>query len=199
MNESVLTTGDVARRCQVTTMTVLNWIKAGRLKAYKTPGGHYRIRMDDFNAFVTQHDMPSETAGSSSEEKRILVVDDEPRVINAVLRILRNGFPEFEFAVAMDGYDAGFQVATFKPDLILLDIRMPGMDGVEVCRKIKTSPETTGIRILAMTAFPEEEMIQRMLDCGAEDYLGKPFGAAELTAKISSLVGEVDLDEQRAG
>ena len=191
MSKSAWTTGEIARQCQVTSMTVLNWIKNGRLRAHQTPGGHYRIREGDFREFLERHDMLDDVPVSSNgRARRILVVDDEPRIVNFVIRILRRRFPEFEVAVALDGYDAGFQAATFKPDLILLDIRMPGMDGVEVCRKIKTSPETMESRILVITAFPEGSDLDRMLDFGAEEYLMKPFGADELIEKVASLMEE---------
>lgn len=191
MSKSAWTTGEIARQCQVTSMTVLNWIKNGRLRAHQTPGGHYRVREGDLRDFLERHDMLDDVPISSNGRgRKILVVDDEPRIVNFVIRILRRRFPEFEFAVALDGYDAGFQAATFRPDLILLDIRMPGMDGVEVCRKIKTSPETMESRILVITAFPEGSDLERMLDFGAEEYLMKPFGAEELIGKVASLMEE---------
>jgi len=196
MAGAILTTGDIAKRCQVTTMTVLNWIKAGELRAYQTPGRHYRIREEDFSAFLTRYDMPAETAARPEERRtRILVVDDEPKVVNSVLRILRRRFPDFEFAVALDGYEAGFQTGMFRPDLIILDVRMPGIDGLEVCRKIKTSTETMSTRILAITGFPEDQSAERMLASGAEDYLIKPFSADDLIQKVSSLLSVSDQHE----
>jgi two-component system phosphate regulon response regulator PhoB/two-component system alkaline phosphatase synthesis response regulator PhoP len=122
------------------------------------------------------------------EQRKILIVDDEPSVVNFILGILGKQFPDFKFSSAFNGYEAGFQAAILKPDLIILDIRMPGMDGFEVCRKIRTSPETMWIKILAITAFPEDQRVERILACGANDALIKPFGADDLIPKVLSLI-----------
>lgn len=190
MIEPVLTTGDVAEYCHVTTMTVLNWINAGQLKAYQTPGGHYRVKRDDFKDFLKRHDMPLRVDLFPEEQRKILIVDDEPRVVNFILGILSKQFPNFKFSTAFNGYEAGFQAAILRPDLIILDIRMPGMDGFEVCQKIRTSPETMLAKILAITAFPEDQNVKQILACGANDALIKPFDADDLISKVLSLINE---------
>ena len=185
--QRVLTTGEVAKYCQVTPMTVLNWINSDQLKAYQTPGGHYRVQHDDFKDFLKRHGMPIRMDLFPEERKKILVVDDEPQVVDFILRVLRGRFPDFEFDTAFNGYDAGFQAAVLRPDLVILDIRMPGIDGFEVCRRIKTSQETMSARVLAITAFPEDQSVERIMASGADDYLIKPFDAKELISKILSL------------
>lgn len=188
MAVSVLTTGDVAEYCHVTSVTVLNWINAGQLKAYQTPGGHSRITIGDFRDFLKCHGMPIRTDFFPEEKKKILIVDDEPEVASLVLKILKRQFPSFEFAIAFNGYEAGFQAATLRPDLITLDVRMPGIDGAETCRRIKTSPETMSARILAITAFPEDEGLKQMMAYGTDDYLVKPFSADDLMSKVLPLL-----------
>lgn len=189
MTKPIWTTKDAARYCHVTPMTVLNWIKAGRLEAHRTPGGHYRIRRDDFKDFLKRHNMPIHADLFPEERKKILVVDDELGVVHFILTTLRKRFPHFEYSTASNGYEAGFQAATLIPDLVILDIRMPGMDGFEVCQKIKTSPETMSAKVLVITGFPDEDQgIQRIIGCGAEDVLVKPFSPNELISKVSSLI-----------
>ena len=171
-------------------MIVLNWINSGGLKAYQTPGGHYRVQHDDFKDFLKRHGMLIRMDLFPEERKKILVVDDEPQVVDFILRVLRGRLPDFEFDTAFNGYDSGFQAAVLRPDLVILDIRMPGIDGFEVCRRIKTSQETMSARVLVITAFPEDQSVERIMACSADDYLIKPFDAKELISKILSLIDE---------
>jgi two-component system, cell cycle response regulator len=93
-------------------------------------------------------------------------------------------------ATASDGFEAGLQVATFKPHLVLLDLLMPHIDGFEVCRLIRANPATAHTRILIITAFGRYENIQRALKAGADDFLHKPLELEQLKSKVSSLLAE---------
>ena len=89
---------------------------------------------------------------------------------------------------AGDGFKAGQIVATMHPDVVILDLRMPGMDGFEVCRAIKAQEETRHAVVLAMTAFPSEESEEHIRECGAEAYFAKPLDMDELLAAVQSAV-----------
>ncbi|MBI4531859.1 MAG: response regulator [Candidatus Latescibacteria bacterium] len=199
MQRKELTTGDVATYCHVTIPTVCNWINHRKLLAYRTPGGHYRIRREDFMAFLKHYALPVTVDFLTLERRKILVVDDEPDVVELVIDLLKSRFPAFACASAANGYEAGFTVATFKPDLLLLDLVMPHMDGFAVCRQIKASPRTSGIKILILTGHPENQNIERALACGADDYLLKPFDADVLIAKVVTLLKEDTVGEARIG
>jgi excisionase family DNA binding protein len=185
-----LTTGDIAAYCEVTNAAVLKWIDSGKLPVFTTPGGHYRVLRNDFRSFLVQHGMFVDDGffGKSHSRKRILIVDDEPTVVDFIESALRltGGY---ELATATDGFDAGQQVITFEPDLIILDIMLPGMDGFEVCTRVKTDPATAHVKILAVTGFATEENIQRMLHAGADDCLGKPLKIQDLREKVEQLLG----------
>lgn len=185
-----LTTGDIAAYCEVTNAAVLKWIDSGKLTVFTTPGGHYRVLRDDFRSFLVQHGMFVDDGffGKSHSKKRILIVDDEPAVVTFIESALRL-MGGYELATATDGFDAGQQVITFEPDLIILDIMLPGMDGFEVCTRVKTDPATAHMKILAVTGFATEENIQRMLRTGADDYLGKPLKIQDLREKVEHLLG----------
>lgn len=188
-----LTTGDVASYCEVTSAAVLKWIDAGKLPVFTTPGGHYRILRSDFRDFLAQHGMFIDEGyfGKGHTRKRILIVDDEPAVVTFIESTLRlEG--KYELAAASDGFEAGQQVATFKPDLIVLDIMLPGMDGFEVCSRVKTDPATTNVKVLAVTGFATEENIRKILNAGADDYLGKPVTIQDLREKVEELLGARD-------
>ena len=184
-----LTTGEVARYCHVTHAGVLKWIKNGKLKAYSTPGGHYRILRGDFKDFLLRYNMPIDETIFSDSRKKILVVDDEPTIVDVIVQTLKKDNATYDFASAGDGYEAGLLVATFKPDLIILDIIMPKLDGFAVCHQIKSNPETKGIKILGITGFPEEGNIERMLASGADHCLAKPLKLEELKFHVKRLLG----------
>ncbi len=181
-----LTTGQMAEYCQVRPATVFNWIRGGKLKAYSTPGGHYRVRLEDFRDFLEKYEMPIDEDFFAPPGNRILIVDDEPSVVEFIERALSEPGGDYRFERASDGYEAGLKVASFEPNLVILDLVMPRVDGFEVCRRIKTDPETLGTKVLVVTGYPEE--VERAKECGADDYLGKPLRVGELREKVWNLM-----------
>jgi excisionase family DNA binding protein len=187
--ERFLTTGDIADYCEVTTAAVLKWIDSGKLPSFTTPGGHYRVLRTDFRDFLVRHGMFVDEGffGKGQTRKRILIVDDEPAVVSFIEGALSlEG--EYELSTAYDGFEAGHQLAIFEPDLIVLDIMLPGMDGFEICRRVKADPKTSHVKVLAVTGFATEENIQRILDYGADDYLAKPLKLEDLKRKVQELL-----------
>ncbi len=112
----------------------------------------------------------------------ILIIDDVPKNLQVLGSILRN--KDYKVAAATGGGQALDMLDKIRPDLILLDIMMPEMDGFEVCERIKARPETAGIPIIFLTAKTETEDIVRGFSVGAVDYVTKPFQAAELMARV---------------
>jgi excisionase family DNA binding protein len=187
MNERLLTTSEVAEYCQVTNDGVVKWIKAKKLRAYSTPGGHYRIRKSDFKDFLNRYGMPLDPDFFAEEKKRILVVDDETAILDVLSQAL--GDPQsFQVTTAADGYEAGLKIGTFRPDLIILDIMMPHMDGIEVCKRIKANPETETIKVVAITGHPEQGNIDRAYRSGADLCLMKPLQIDHLRREVSRLL-----------
>ncbi len=201
MANRFLTTGEVAKHCQVSPVTVLRWIKDGKLPAHTTPGGRYRVGARDLLAFLAEHSMPVDTElrGRPSDVKRILVVDDEELIVETIVRNLRRSGWKFEFATALNGFEAGRQLGLFSPDLIVLDLKMPGVDGFEVCRRVKGDPKTQHIKILVVTGFASPGQLQRAREAGADDCLPKPFTGADLRQKVGDLLGLAAPKEQAAG
>jgi two-component system, OmpR family, response regulator MprA len=122
---------------------------------------------------------------------RVLIVDDERPVRDAVARALR--LARLDVAVASDGYEALAQVAQEKPDLVVLDVLMPGIDGIEVCRRLRGGGDRTPILMLtARDAVPDRVA---GLDAGADDYLVKPFAVDELRARVRALLRRTITDD----
>ena len=189
MRRGPLTTGEIANYCHVTYRAVLKWIVAGKLKAYRTPGQHSRVEIEGFLDFLKEYNMPIPdefTAGNG--RKKILIVDDDKNMARSIERILILK-ERFELEMAFDGFDAGRKVVMFKPDLVILDIRMPGMDGYEVTKRIKEIPELSYVKIIAISAFFEQEGEATIISLGADACLNKPFNEEMLLQTIEDLIG----------
>jgi excisionase family DNA binding protein len=180
-----LTTGQVAAYCHVSHVTVLKWIKEGRLKAYTIPSGHYRIQKQDFHDFLLQHKMPVDEAFFAEEAVKVLLVDDEAKTHE----LITSALGEYHFASAANGFEAGLQLGSFQPDLLILNLDTPGVDGAEVCQSVKTNPMTKRTKILVLAKSTKEEAVTEALASGADGYLAKPLQVEELKQKVQSLVG----------
>ena len=184
-----LSTFDVAEMLEVDPGSVANWIDGGLLKAYRTPGGHRRVAIGDLLDFLHGHEMPVPRQLQHGPV-RVIVVDDEPAMTQMIAKAIRTEQPDFQVTEAHDGFRAGALVATLRPDEVVLDLRMPGMDGFEVCRQIKSQPATMGAVVIAITAYPTEEGHRRILECGAKLCMNKPLDLEALVAEVAVAVAE---------
>jgi two-component system, OmpR family, alkaline phosphatase synthesis response regulator PhoP len=126
------------------------------------------------------------TQESTTTRSRILIADDNPTNVE-LLEVYLADFP-CETAVAVDGRDTLEKVASFKPDLILLDIMMPKLSGFEVCKQLKDKPETRGIMVLMVTALNELGDIERAVRAGTDDFLSKPVNKLELLKRVENML-----------
>lgn len=151
------TTAQAARLLGVSVATVVNWIDDGRLKAHKTPGGHRRIAREDLISFAHHYEMPlgGDELTPHSGKKRVLVVDDDPAILTLFADVLEieGGY---DVQTARSGFAAGLAVARWRPDLILLDVHMPGMDGFEVLERIQDAEAHRNIPVILCTAYYEK-------------------------------------------
>lgn len=118
--------------------------------------------------------------------ERILVVEDESAIVDIVCRALRRH--GYETESAGDGDAALDKAATLRPDLVILDLMLPKMDGWEVCRRLRATPETASTPVIMLTARRDERDIIEGLEIGADDYIKKPFSLAELVARVRALL-----------
>jgi len=177
----VLTPQQVAELLMVSPVTVRQWAQKGELKALITPGGHRRFRLRDVERFGQQRGISLQLR---DEVQRILVVDDDPQLSGYLVELLGSLSEPIETEVAKDGFDAGRKVLTFRPDIVLLDLMMAGLDGFEVCRRLKQDPATRDVRIIAMTGYPSPGNIERICAAGAEACLAKPISVQALLDAI---------------
>lgn len=163
--------------------SIANWIDQNLLKAYRTPGGHRRVVTEDLLVFLHEHRMPIPPELDHAPT-RILVVDDEAAITQLIARAIHAALPDCEILEAHDGFHAGTVIATNRPDVVILDLRMPGMDGYEVCRLIKSQTTTRHAEVLAMTAFPSPENEKKILECGARVCLSKPLDLEAMLKEV---------------
>ena len=194
----VFTTFEAAKLCHVSPLSIINWVNAGRLAAFRTPGGHRRIRRDDLVRFMRENGMPlPEELREGSGRPRVLVVDDEPAIREVIAEHLTLRAKPYEVMTAANGFEAGRMVATWRPDVVLLDLRMPGLDGFQVCRTIKADPETSSTVVLAMTGYYTPETEARVLECGALRCFAKPVEPSALALVIDALFEASSTARQR--
>ncbi len=181
----LLSTGEVASRAGVTRTTVLHWVKSGKLRAaFATAGGHYRIHKAELERFL---------AARSGPDKRglqnvILIVDDEPSILDVVQRALRPAFPGWRMETASDGVDAGMKLLRLTPALLVLDLMLPGIDGFEVCRLVRSDPQLREVAILCITGYKHPGIYEQALEAGADECLFKPLDIQTLRQKAQELV-----------
>jgi two-component system, OmpR family, response regulator len=184
------TTYQVAKYLGVSLPTVVNWVNSGLVRAHRTPGGQRRIAHGDVMAFARTHDYPiaRELVEAGSSRKKVLIVDDEADFSDMVREYLKvRG--ELDVEVADSGFVAGFTVAKFKPDLILMDIMMPDMDGFEVHRTLQESPETRHVPVIACTAYRDPEVDRRIREEGFNGFIEKPLKLDALLDLIREKLG----------
>ncbi len=185
-DNEVLTIPKAARLCSVTRMTMWRWVKSGLIKVSVTPGGHHRIYRRDLERFLIKSGMyPG--SDKNLHSNRVLIVDDDALIRKVLSRALRDH--HFVTQTAVNGFEAGIKTMQFQPDLIVLDLVMPDMDGFEICRLIKQEPLTAGIKIVVLTGYNAPADREKAVGAGADAYLVKPVEQDVLLQQIKALLG----------
>ncbi len=185
----ILTVSQAGKYCKVSPKTIINWIDAGYIKAYKTVGGHRRIKKEDLDQFLKEKGMPLPEEPKTEERKKILVVDDDKIIVETIVQALEEDEYGYEMISASDGFEAGLQVSHFKPDLLILDIMMPDINGYEVCQKVKSNPETKDTKIIVLSAYLDDEAFKQMKEYGADACFSKPLPLEQLKFEVAKLLG----------
>jgi len=187
MNDEMFSIPQAAKNCSISRGTLWRYVKSGDLKAFLTPGGHHRILKEDLEFFMRERGIyfPDRDV---HEDQKILIVDDDSRVQKYLHTMLSsNGYG---IELASDGFEAGVKTIQFKPDLMILDLFMPGMDGFEVCKQVKNNSNTAHIKILAYTGYDTKENRDRIMQAGADGYLVKPVGKSKLLENLAELLNK---------
>lgn len=186
--EDILTVFQASKYCRVSPKTIINWIDAGHFEAYRTVGGHRRIKRGDLEVFMKKQGIPVPDEEVAGERKKILIVDDDPIIVETIVQALEEEEYNYEIISASDGFEAGLQVNHFKPHLLILDIMMPDIKGYDVCKKIKENEETKDIKIIVLSAYLDDEKFKKMKEYGADLCFSKPLPLPRLKVEVAGLL-----------
>jgi excisionase family DNA binding protein len=178
-----LTPNEVAELLMVNPVTVRQWAARGLLRSLTTPGGHRRFLLSDVEEFARSRGA-APAARQSGRPERILIVDDDVNLGRLLQEVIQQRDANVKTEIARDGFEAGVKVESFRPHAIVLDLMMPGIDGFEVCRRLRGRPTLSHIRIVAVTGFASPENVDRILAAGADACLEKPVDSERLLAEL---------------
>jgi excisionase family DNA binding protein len=175
-----------AKICSVGKSTMHRWVSAGKIKSYSTPGGHKRILPEHLKEWLEDNQLPFDIDEFQGDKTKILIVDDDSSVRNYLKKVLSGIFIDID--IASDGFEAGKKLIQFKPDLMILDLYMPNMDGFEVCKKVKEDSSTQKIKIIIMTGYGTKEIKEKAFLLGADAFLEKPSSKIEIISCVEKLL-----------
>jgi DNA-binding response OmpR family regulator len=130
---------------------------------------------------MKEHGIPTDALESG--KRKILVVDDDPDLVDMISRVLEKD-GRFEVKVARNGFDAGMLVKEYQPDLIVLDVMLPDINGREVCQRIRSDSNLADVKIICISGMVEQDKVQELKKAGANDFLQKPFEMEQLIERI---------------
>ena len=195
MRKKIFSTFEVAKMLELSPGTVANWVDAGRLKAFNTLGGHRRIKVEDLEVFLAENKIPApkELAERAAAPRKVLIVEDDEKFLKLMEKFFRTFRKKWEVFAAADGFQAGSLVGSEKPDVVILDIMLPDINGFKVCEIIKASNRKT--LVIAVTGYDSEDIRTKILAAGADAYYVKPFRFQDLVDRIESWSGQHGLEE----
>ncbi len=178
----LLSTKDITEMFKVNRVTVAEWVNSGKLPAIKTLGGHSRVRREDLVQFLRKSGLPIPDE-LHADRPKILVVDDEPSILKTLPRLIWARYPHVQIDTADNGVDALLKIGQSTPDILILDMLMPRMDGVEVIQRLKNESAYAGVKIIVMSGYVKDE--QAILKAGADAFFQKGSTLKELIEFVS--------------
>lgn len=186
--ERVFTTFQIAEMCNVRPTTVIKWANQQRIKAYTTPGGHRRVLESDFVDFLKRYNMPL-PAELAPARRRILIIEDEADLGQLLSRALQAGSKQYDVRWTRDGVEGLLDIGKNPPNLVLLDMAMPLLDGARVLATLRSDPQTRDIKVIGMTGQRlTGERLER-IKSHTHAFFTKPFKMNEMVAAVSDLLG----------
>lgn len=191
-----MTTGKAARICGVGLNTIKSWIRSGHIQAIQLPSGHWRISAAELDRFLASAGQQSSTEESCAapalraEPFRILVVDDDPHIHAFVEDACMVGGINAEFVFAHDGYAGLIEIGRFSPHLLVLDIMMPEINGLELIQRVKKDAGLAGtMSTLVLTGAQDRRLVMHQISkAGPDAILHKPVAVPMLVETIRSLL-----------
>lgn len=184
--KTVFTTGEAAKICNVSQQTIIRCFDSGQLKGFRVPGSRFRrIPRDILYKFMKDNGIPTDALESG--KRKALVVDDDEELVELIRDALElDG--RFEIRVANNGFDAGMMVKEYHPDVIVLDVMLPDINGKEVCQRVRSDSSMDDVQIICISGMVEQDKIAELKAAGANVFKQKPFATDDLIATICKLL-----------
>lgn len=184
--KTVFTTGEAAKICKVSQQTIIRCFDSGQLKGFRVPGSRFRrIPRDQLFTFMRDNGIPTDALESG--KRKVLVVDDDEELVELISDVLeRDG--RFEVRSANNGFDAGMVVKEYRPDLIVLDVMLPDINGKEVCQRVRSDKSMDDVRIICISGMVEEDKVGELEAAGADEFMHKPFEVEKLIERMCQLL-----------
>lgn len=187
--KTVFTTGEAAKICKVSQQTIIRCFDNGALKGFRVPGSRFRrIPRDQLFSFMRENGIPTDALENG--KRKLLIVDDDVDLVELLSDVFaRDG--RFDIKTANNGFEAGMLVKEFRPDLVILDIMLPDINGKEVCQRVRMDPTLEMVKIICISGMVENDKIADLRASGANDFMHKPFDAQKLLERSCDLL-EID-------
>lgn len=175
----------------VSVPTVVNWTRAGRLDAHKTPGGHRRISRDALQRFAEAWDypLPDGLRDRAPATRGVLVVDPEPDFAELVIEMISMQGGDVDAWAASDALSAGLLIGRHRPAVIVVDIGMNGIDPLALAARLEGDPEAAGTHLLGLSAVVNPSLARRVRDAGFTDVRSKGGDLSALVKSVRRLLG----------
>ena len=184
--KTVFTTGEAAKICKVSQQTIIRCFDSGQLKGFRVPGSRFRrIPRVVLYKFMKENSIPTDALESG--KRKALVVDDDEDLVDLIKDVLEND-GRFEVRTANNGFDAGMMVKEYHPDIIVLDVMLPDINGKEVCQRVRGDTTLDDCRIICISGMVEQDKIADLRTSGADDFMQKPFEIEKLVDQICRLL-----------
>jgi len=184
--KTVFTTGEAARICKVSQQTIIRCFDNGTLKGFRVPGSRFRrIPRDQLYQFMKDNGIPTDALESG--KRKVLIVDDDQELVELLVDVFdKDG--RFDIRTANNGFDAGMFVKEFRPDLVVLDIMLPDINGKEVCQRVRSDSSLESVKIICISGMVEMDKISDLREAGADDFIQKPFTTDKLLDRACDLL-----------
>ncbi|MEN6626124.1 MAG: response regulator [Candidatus Sumerlaeia bacterium] len=187
----------IGKMLNVSRQAVNQWIDKGYIKSYRTPGGHRRVKREDLLNFLKTRNIPvpeilaketsSETAAFAP---KIMLLDDDNDFLMLLQHAVLDKLPTAQITALNDGYDALVAIGADQPDLLVLDMRMPNIDGAEVCRRLKENPITSDLPIMIVTGHDTPQQHEELAHLNVDEILSKAMPLPDIATHIADFVKE---------
>ena len=184
--KTVFTTGEAAKICKVSQQTIIRCFDSGQLKGFRVPGSRFRrIPRDILYRFMKDNGIPTDSLESG--KRKALIVDDDEELVELIRDVLEAD-SRFDVRVANNGFDAGMMVKEYHPDIIVLDVMLPDINGREVCHRVRSDPSLDDVRIICISGMVEQDKIADLRAAGADEFMQKPFEVEDLIVRVCELL-----------